>query len=59
VVDAVLPALGFLICLGIWLSLPTPAKVIGGSWLAIGIIYDAVKTRGFRTAPAMLDFTES
>jgi hypothetical protein len=55
----VLPALGFLICLGIWLSLPTPAKVIGGSWLAIGIIYDAVKTRGFRTAPAMLDFTES
>ena len=59
VVDAALPGLGFLICLGIWLSLPTPAKIIGGSWLALGIIYDAIKTRGFRTKPLMVDFYDS
>jgi amino acid transporter len=59
VADAAMPVLGFLICLGIWLSLPTPAKIIGGAWLGLGIIYDAVKTRGFRTTPAMVDFGES
>jgi amino acid transporter len=58
VTDAMLPVLGFLICLGIWLSLPTPAKIIGGCWLALGIIYDAIKTRGFRTKPAMVDFAD-
>jgi amino acid transporter len=59
VADAAVPALGFLICLGIWLSLPMPAKIIGGSWLVLGIIYDAAITRGFRTNPAMVDFAES
>jgi len=59
VVDAALPGLGFLICLGIWLSLPAPAKIIGGSWLALGIIYDAIKTRGFRTKPLMVDLYDS
>ena len=59
VADAALPGLGFLICLGIWVSLPTPAKIIGGSWLALGIIYDAIKTRGFRTKPLMVDFSDS
>ena len=58
VADATLPVLGFLICLGIWLSLPRPAKIIGGCWLALGIIYDAIKTRGFRTKPAMVDFAD-
>ncbi|MBZ5566133.1 MAG: APC family permease [Acidobacteriia bacterium] len=58
VADAAMPVLGFLICLGIWLSLPTPAKIIGGIWLALGITYDAVKTRGFRTKPAMVDFAD-
>ncbi|MBI3665290.1 MAG: APC family permease [Acidobacteria bacterium] len=57
--DALTPALGFLFCLIIWLSLPTPAKVMGALWFLVGIAYDAVKTRGFRTAPAMVDFSES
>jgi amino acid transporter len=42
------PLLGFLICLYIWLSLRWPAKLAGGAWLAVGLIYGAVKTRGFR-----------
>ena len=57
--DALLPGLGFLFCLGIWLGLRTPAKVIGGVWLLVGIIYAGAKTRGFREKPVMMDFTES
>ena len=48
--DFVLPALGFLICLYLWLSLRTPAKIAGGAWLGAGLLYGAIKTRGFRTA---------
>lgn len=44
----VLPLLGFLICLYLWLSLRTPAKIAGGVWLGAGLLYGAIKTRGFR-----------
>lgn len=54
--DAVLPAIGFLFCLVIWWNLQGPAKTIGGIWEAIGFIYAAIKTRGFRTQPVMMDF---
>ncbi len=55
---AVLPAFGFLFCLGIWISLPTPAKVFGGIWLFVGLVYLIVQTRGFRRSPAQLDLRE-
>lgn len=42
------PVFGFAICLYIWLSLRTPAKIAGGIWLAVGILYAAWKTGGFR-----------
>ena len=42
------PILGFLICFYIWLSLRWPAKVAGAIWLTFGVIYGAVKTKGFR-----------
>lgn len=42
------PLLGFLICLAIWLSLRTPAKIGGVAWLVIGMAYGAWRTRGFR-----------
>lgn len=57
--DIVLPLIGFLFCLWIWVGLGTPAKIVGGSWCLVGLIYCAVKTRGFRTRPLMIDFTES
>ncbi len=57
--DVLIPAAGFVFCLVIWLSLQTPAKIIGGLWFAVGIAYDAWKTRGFRRPPAMIDFSES
>jgi len=47
--DFVLPLLGFLICLYLWVSLRWPAKVAGGLWLGAGVLYGAIKTRGFRT----------
>ncbi len=56
--DALAPSLGFLFCLAIWLNLPRPAKIVGGLWLLGGVTYDAIRTRGFRTPPAMIDFTE-
>jgi hypothetical protein len=42
------PVLGFLICAFIWWNLSHPAKVAGAIWLAVGIVYGAIKTRGFR-----------
>jgi putrescine importer len=57
--DLCLPLFGFLFCLWIWWGLRTPAKVVGGIWFAIGLTYAAIKTRGFRRAPVMIDFSES
>ncbi len=55
--DVGVPAVAFLFCLWIWVSLPTPAKVIGGAWCLLGLIYTAIKTRGFRTPPVMMDLS--
>ena len=53
-----LPGTGFLFCAVIWISLPVPAKIAGGGWLFTGVIYQALKTRGFRIQPPAVDFTE-
>ncbi len=46
--DFAFPLLGFAICFFIWLNLSRPAKIAGAVWIAVGIAYGAVKTRGFR-----------
>jgi putrescine importer len=46
--NAIPPILGFIICLAIWLSLRTPAKIAGTVWLVLGMAYGAWRTRGFR-----------
>jgi len=43
------PALGFLICGFIWLHLSYAALVLGTVWMVAGILYGAVRTRGFRS----------
>lgn len=58
IVDLLVPGLGFLFCLAIWLSLPRLAQIVGGAWLLIGLIYDAVKSRGFSRSPAVIDFSD-
>jgi hypothetical protein len=42
------PVLGFAICAYIWWNLSVPAKVLGSVWIAVGLIYGAWKTSGFR-----------
>ena len=54
-----LPAgIGFLFCLIIWLNLPLKTFIIGGSWMIAGIIYLAVRTKGFMEKTVMIDFSE-
>ena len=55
--DLISPGLGFLFCLAIWLSLPNVAKIVGGLWCALGLAYAAIKTRGFRRRPIMMDLS--
>jgi len=55
--DLLLPASGFAGCLVFWIGLPLRAKGVGGLWLLAGLIYCAFKTRGFRTAPLLFNFS--
>lgn len=57
--DAVVPLLGFTACLVIWWMLPHLAKIVGGIWFAIGLLYVGNKTNWFRSAPVMIDFSDS
>ncbi|HEV2299411.1 MAG TPA: APC family permease [Candidatus Acidoferrales bacterium] len=50
------PLLGFFICLFIWLHLGLPAKIAGGIWMATGIVYGAIKTRGFQSSLVQFSF---
>lgn len=49
------PLAGFTICFYIWLSLRTPAKIAGFTWLVVGLIYAAWRTGGFRRALVFSD----
>lgn len=49
------PALGFVICLFIWIHLSRLAIAVGSIWMIAGIAYGAWKTRGFRRNLANFD----
>jgi putrescine importer len=57
--DVVLPLVGFVSCSYIWWNLNHLAKIVGGIWFAIGILYVGYKTNWFRSAPVMIDFSDS
>jgi putrescine importer len=44
----IVPVLGFIICLYLWLSLGYKAKIVGLCWLTMGVLYGAWKTSWFR-----------
>jgi putrescine importer len=46
--DFAFPLLGFAICGFIWLHLGSAAKIAGSLWIAAGLIYGAIRTRGFK-----------
>ena len=52
------PVLGFLVCLLLWLNLSRPAKIAGVIWILIGISYGAVRTRGFKAELVSFDVPE-
>lgn len=58
ILDAILPGSGFLVCFSIWISLPAPAKIMGGIWLIIGIAYLVFRTHGFKNTPVNIDFND-
>ena len=42
------PVLGFAICFLLWINVGRTALVVGGLWLAAGVVFWAARTRGFR-----------
>ncbi|SHE94006.1 amino acid/polyamine/organocation transporter, APC superfamily [Desulforamulus putei DSM 12395] len=46
-----LPGCGFAIIFYVWISLQPEAKTLGLIWLAIGLVYSAYKTKGFKEKP--------
>jgi amino acid transporter len=57
IINLIIPALGFIFSLIIWLNLPIKTFIIGGSWMVLGIIYLGIHTRGFRRNTPMIDFS--
>jgi len=46
--EFLVPSTGCVICTVLWWNLNPRAKVLGVVWMALGIAYGAVRTRGFR-----------
>jgi amino acid transporter len=44
----IVPLLGFTVCLYLWFSLGIKAKIVGISWLTLGLIYGAYRTNFFK-----------
>jgi putrescine importer len=44
----IVPILGFTVCLYLWFSLGIKAKIVGISWLSIGLSYGAYRTNFFK-----------
>ena len=53
--NLIIPVIAAAICVYLWLSLPMAGKIVGFSWLAIGVIVLAIKTKGFRQLPPELN----
>ena len=53
--NLIFPALGALVCSYVWMSLSTPAKLVGFLWLGLGVAYLAYLTKGFSQSPVKLE----
>ncbi len=57
--DIIIPSLGFLFCLVIFLGLQGSTLLIGAIWLGFGGLYVILKTRSLRMQDVIIDFGES
>lgn len=58
-VDCFIPGFGIVFCFVLLISLQSWTKYAGLTWLVVGILYSAYKTRGFTMRPKLIDFSES
>jgi putrescine importer len=56
--DVIVPALGFLFCLAIFLGLQGSTLVAGAIWCVVGVVYVVLKTRALGE-PVVIDFSQS
>ena len=54
----VAPLIGFLLIVWLWTSLSPAALWTGLAWLAVGVVWLGVLTRGFRRPPPEVEFAE-
>jgi putrescine importer len=47
-INIIPPILGFLFCFFIWINLRNEAKIAGGIWIFVGMVFGFFKTKGFR-----------
>ena len=57
-VNALAPLAAFVFCVADWCYLPWKTNAFGLAALAVGLVYDGIKTRGFRTHPPTIDFNQ-
>ncbi len=53
--ESLFPLAGAMVCAYVWLSLSSKAQMAGFGWLAFGVVYLAILTRGFPLAPQSLN----
>jgi putrescine importer len=59
IVDSALSLIGAIFCGIMWWNLDNVARVVGGGWFLIGLIYLAITTRGFTVTPRLFGADES
>lgn len=52
--NLIAPLAGFAVCFYVWINMSSISKTVGFSWMAVGVLYAAVKTKGFKEIPKML-----
>lgn len=55
----VMPVIAMAVTFFLWWQLSVAAKIVGFSWLAVGLILLAIKTKGLKEMPPEMDFSEA
>lgn len=54
IADSALSLFGAVFCGIMWWNLDNVARIVGGIWFLVGVIYLATTTRGFTVPPRMI-----